>query len=99
MNKIYKKRGEGKTSELIKRADKCNGFIVVHNSDEAKSVFRYACSMRYDINFPLTYNEVCNNQYYAKNSKCLHIDNVEMFLKYVINDIEIASITLTEEEE
>jgi len=38
---ILRSRQAGRTTELIRKVDNCNGYIVCHNRNEAKRVANY----------------------------------------------------------
>ena len=98
MKFIIKPRQTGKTTELIKIASKSNGaYIIVSDKLRADQLFNQAKKLGYDINYPLTQNEIVNKKYYGIGVKSFLIDDVESFLYGIINYAPILAITGTEE--
>jgi len=96
MKIIYKSRGSGKTTDLIKLSAENGGYIVCHTKKEATRISRTAEKMNLSIPFPMTYMEFIENRYYAPNVKTVYIDNVDLFFES-ISKVEIGAITLTKE--
>ena len=94
MEKIIIKRGAGKTTELIYKANHYNGYIVCRNITEAKRIMKVAADYKCSIHLPITYQDFIDKKYSAK---CLFIDQADDLLKYIaIADIE--TITMSKEE-
>lgn len=96
MQIIYKPRGSGKTTDLIKEAAKTFSYIVCQNYKEADRIRNRARTLGLDISYPITYREFLDGSYNLIGSKSLLIDNVESLLQS-ISSVPIKAITLTEE--
>ncbi len=96
MKIIYKDRGEGKTTDLIKLSAERGGYIVCRNIDEASNIAYMANVLKLNIPHPITYDEFINKRY--GEIKEFYIDNVENLLLYM-SRTPIHTITLTKEEE
>lgn len=94
MKVIYNGRGAGKTTELIKICAKQGGYIVCHSFNEAHRIFKQAKKLNLNIPLPISYQEFVNKEYYAKEVKKFHIDNVYMLVVY-LSEVPIETITLT----
>ncbi len=94
MKIIVKRKGEGKTRALIRMADRCNGFIVVTNTEEAHTVSKMASEMKCSIRFPLTFNEFIHRRYVQGANEKIYIDNLDRCLQqFTTCKIEAATIT------
>ena len=98
MKKIILDRGKGKTTELIKLANNYNGYIVCMNRDEAFCVSKMAKERDFNINFPITFQELIDGNFHPQGVKKLWIDNVEELL-YVLtrHRVKIGAITMDKE--
>jgi hypothetical protein len=96
MELIIRGRGQGKTTELIKRCAEEGGYIVVQNQPEAYHISSLARDLGYNIPFPLTAHEFLTGAYYGAGVKKLWIDNADIILQR-ISTVPIEAITLTEE--
>lgn len=92
MNVIHQKRNSGKTTELIRRAAKCNGHIVC-SYPEVIGIMKEAERMGLIIPKPISYGSFIRKEYYGNRINCILIDNVELLLQemtsYPITDITI----------
>lgn len=96
MKIIYKDRGEGKTTDLIKLSFERGGYIVCKNIDEASNILFMANELGYNIPLPITYNEFINKRHGI--IKEFYIDNVENLLSYLTKS-PIHAITLSKDKE
>jgi len=94
MEKIILKKGEGKTKELINRADNYNGYIVVMNLKEVGRVFKMAKDMEKEINQPITFDEFLESRYFGQGVKKFYIDQADVFLQSLCN-VPIEAITMS----
>jgi len=95
MKIICKPRQCGKTLELIKNADNFNGYIICSSKEECSRVANLAREIGCKIHFPISYIEIMNKQYYGKNIKCFHFDDVDYFLqRYITPNVKIESIAI-----
>lgn len=90
METILKKRGEGKTFDLIKISAETGEYIVCRNpyfvANEARKI-------GVSIPFPLTYDEFLRGQYYGKGVIGLLIDDVDELVNRIAN-VPVNAITL-----
>ena len=93
---ILKERQKGKTTELIKRADKFNGYIITRDRQNIMRIIKMADEMGCDIRYPLTYKEFINHEYYGRNIKCFHFDDADDFLQH-LTLVKIETISLTKD--
>ena len=96
MNIIYRKRGQGKTTELIKISAETRCYIVCESQSVAITIQRNATELGYNIPLPLTYSEFLHHRYYAHGIKGLLIDNAELLLEYISKEVPIHTITMTD---
>lgn len=90
MKIINKVRGAGKTTEAIKVANETGAYLVVHSDGEAKRIADN-CNR-----FPITYQELVNPSGRNYGSKVV-IDNINIFLSWLIRD-KVIAFTITSEE-
>lgn len=95
MKIIYKGRGEGKTTDLIKLSFERGGYIICKDIDEAHNISFIANELGCDIPLPITYDEFINKRY--GKIKEFYIDNVDNLLLYLTKS-PIHAITLSKEE-
>ena len=94
MRVVVTARNEGKTTELILQAADLNGYIVCLSVREAASISQQAQEMGVNINFPITFREFLERDYFGINIGVFHIDNADMLLQSLtIVPIETISIT------
>jgi len=98
---IYKPRGAGKTTELIKIAS--NGEhkqIVCRTSSVADQIWQTILKMKEDDEIkclppkPISYLQFLNKEYRGKNIESFLIDDVDIFL-HCLTDIRIEAISVT----
>lgn len=99
MQIIMRKRGEGKTEELIKLASENNYTMVCINTAECMRVARRANKLGLKIPATITVYEFIRDLYRVKDSKGIVIDNLEVVLSYLAKGLPVKAITLTLEEE
>jgi hypothetical protein len=97
MNIDYRPRQAGKTTDLIKKADKYNGYIVTFNHDNVKRCMEIAKEIKCCINMPLTFREFIEGKYHGKGIDKFHIDNAE-YLIQAMTDVPIENITMSKNE-
>jgi hypothetical protein len=89
-------RGRGKTYQLIARAAENSAYIICKDRAEAERIFQSALDRGLNINFPLTFSEFINKEYYGKGIKEFMIDDVDMLLAYLSNvPVSYCTSTLT----
>ena len=98
MDIIISGKGSGKTTRLIKMADKYNGLIVCINRKDAGRIAEMAIRLGYTINLPITFDEFLSHQYYSQGVKRFFIDNADMLIQHMTN-VAVEAITITQEEE
>jgi hypothetical protein len=99
MKKIIRKRGGGKTTELIKMSAKTYGVIVCKNQSQCDRIFRRAHEMELKIPMPITYGYAIQIREQGNcNDAGLLIDETEDFIKACLISFKIEAITLTDEE-
>lgn len=91
---IYKKPREGKTTELIKRCAENGGYIVSATQERAKLVFQMAKSMGHNIPFPLTFDELIHDMYYAKGVRKIYIDDAMELIQKIARGLEVEAIAI-----
>jgi len=79
---IRAERGQGKTTELIKRSNKEWKYIVCVDMKRAKLIADMAYKMGLDIPYPLTVRELPLKQ--GQRIKSVLIDEVDDVLEYLI---------------
>lgn len=101
MKVIHKKRGAGKTTELIKLASKGRyKMIVCHSRIEVDRVWKLILQMEKDKEIkghppqPITYQEFLETRYMGRNIEAFLIDNVDLFLQS-FTPVKIEAITIT----
>jgi len=95
MEKIILGRGQGKTTELIKRSAESGHYIVCSSIDEASRISAEARSMGLHIPLPISYREFIDREYSSRNIKGFLIDNVDLLIK-VISPVPITAMTITQ---
>ena len=101
MKLIYKGRGEGKTTELIKLSVETNTYILVKNRQRQRQVADLAQALGYDMLFPVTLFE----HFEAGKSKGMInrrflIDDADDILHFLIgDDIPILACSWTKKDE
>lgn len=83
MEVVYKPRGSGKTTQLIKMAAESFGTMVVYGHQQASYVADLAKRMGLDIPYPITYREFLGQEYRASGIICLLVDDLESLVEYI----------------
>ena len=101
MKLIYKGRGEGKTTELIKLSVETNTYILVKDQQRQGEVAGLAYNLGYDMLFPVTLSEHFNaGKSRGMINRRFLIDDADDILQYLIgSDIPILACSWTKEEE
>ena len=94
MEKIILERGEGKTTELIKKSAEAGHYIVCFSIDEASRISAEARSMDLEIPLPITYREFIEGRYSSRNIKGFLIDNADLLIEF-ISQVPVTAITMT----
>lgn len=99
MNIIYKGRGKGKTTELIKMSAEKNLYILVADRNRQREVFNLARDLNMNILFPITIEEYFKSNK-LKNSfvNTILIDDADDILQQIFNTVVIDTITITDKE-
>ncbi len=103
MKKIIRKRGGGKTTELIKMSAKTWAYIVCQTMARADFIAKYAQKLNLKIPFPITYSDIFENR-----MRCVFpcvkflLDDAEDFIRIIFDRNTrfdaLQAITLTDEE-
>jgi len=91
---ILKKRGEGKSTEIIKQCAETNGYIICKDVSRACVIFNQAKEMNLTINYPITASEFKNDAYFSKNISGFYIDNIEEFFEK-LTPVPVKAISAT----
>lgn len=99
MNIIYKSKGKGKTTELIKMSAEKNLYILVADRNRQREVFNLSRDLNLNIPFPITVEE------YFRSGKLrgsfistILIDDADDVLQQIFNTVVIDTITITDKE-
>lgn len=99
MNIIYKSRGKGKTTELIKMSAEKNLYILVADKNRQREVFNLARDLNLNILFPITVEDYFRSD---KLRGCfintILIDDADYVLQQIFNTVVIDTITITDKE-
>lgn len=101
MEIICKSRGNGKTTELIEKINKIDGYnlIICKDIRECQRLWKIIQEKEYKIPMPISFDDFLNNRYCGRNVNVLAIDNADLLLQYIARDVEVSAITLTKKEE
>jgi len=102
MKLIYKGRGEGKTTELIKLSVETNTYILVKDQNRQRQVADLAQALGYDsMLFPVTLNEHFNaGRSRGMINRRFLIDDADDILQCLIgSDIPILACSWTKKED
>jgi hypothetical protein len=91
---IYKAKGKGKTTDLIKLASADNGYIVCCSCDEAYRIRAEAKIMGRYIPFPITFDKFLLGQF-PMDARAFYIDNADMLLETIARHVPVKAITIT----
>lgn len=97
MDTIITEQGGGKTTEIIKLANKRGLYIVCQNPDD---VAAHAQHLKLDIHYPLTFDEYLNSRFNNRAIKEVIIDNADELLKIIAQKLgtKISAISITNED-
>lgn len=99
MKLIVKKRGEGKTTELIKMSVETNTYILVLNRKRQKEVAALARKLGYDtMPYPVTLEEhFLSHKSHGMINRRFLVDDADDILQELIGfDIPLLAITMTD---
>lgn len=96
MEVIYKKSGEGKTTELIKRCAENGGYIVSATQARAMFVFQFAKSLGYNIPFPITFDELMHGRYLGKGVRKIYIDDALELIQAIAKGLEVEAVAIND---
>lgn len=97
MKAIIKKRGEGKTLELIKIAAEHGLYIIVRNAEIAHYVRELAQKNDFQILFPITYSEFDRKAYFAKDINGFLFDDLDEYIQMRSPNVRIFAFTASNE--
>lgn len=97
MEIIQSGKGTGKTFKLMQLANKCNGYIVCRNREQANFLHDLAFKNGYNINLPITADEFFGGQFYGSGVKKFYIDNIDAILQDFSKGVPIVAVTSTSE--
>jgi hypothetical protein len=95
---IATKKGQGKTTQLIKIAHKSGSYIICESRDEAARVFQEAVKLGMDIRFPLTFSEFHEGRFDRRGCPSFIIDNADLLLQRMARSVPLIAISVTVEE-
>lgn len=99
MKVIAKPRQTGKTTDLLKLAEKNFSYIVCPTILEANSLYAYACDQKINIPQPISWYEFLEKKYYQHGIKGgFMIDNLDMCIQSM-SPVEIKAVTLNKDSE
>lgn len=99
MLKIIRPRQAGKSSELIRIAEKKNVYIIVATRERALHLAKMAEEQGRHILFPITYSEYKSYGLAGRRELHILIDDADAVLQQVFCPLQIDAITMTENEE
>ena len=100
MELIIKGRGNGKTTELIKRSAATQTYILAANKQRARAIFLQARERGLDIPYPVTIDEYFSTHGFTGSFiKSIYIDDADDVLKHIFYRVRIEAITITDETE
>jgi len=94
---IYLERGKGKTRKLIEKSARTGFYIVCPSLKECSRIFGEAQDLKFNIPFPISFDEFIHVQYHPPGIKGFLIDNADMLLDRM-SRVPIGAITLTKDE-
>lgn len=94
MEVIQRKRGNGKTTELIRISYQTMNTIVCVNETEVRSVLNIAKNMGLKIPPPITFSKFLSNGKRGGRYNGFLIDNVDILLENISEYIPVKVITL-----
>ena len=94
MHKIILDRGEGKTSELIRRSVLTGDTIVCHSLLECNRILMEVEALGVSIPRPITYDDFINLRYRGDECRGFLIDNAELLIQHMTR-LPVSAITLS----
>ena len=99
MDIIYKGRGKGKTTELIKMSAEKNLYILVADRNRQREVFNLARDLNLNIPFPITVEDYFrSDKLRGSFINTILIDDADYILQQIFNTVVIDTITITNKE-
>ncbi len=96
MEYIIKGRGEGKTTELIKKcSENEHSLIVCGTYRDCQHIFNTAAELGLSIQFPITFTSFLEGSFVGKHISHFYIDNADLLLSSIAEGIPIKAITCT----
>ena len=97
MDVIYRGRGKGKSTELIKRSVETNAYIIVSTMQRAHSLKRQAKELGYpEMLFPVTIDEYLQYRFRGSYVRHVLLDDADLILQRIFSDVTIDAISLTD---
>ena len=96
MEIIYRSRGQGKTTDLIKMSAKNGYCLVCSTMNQVQWVWNHARAHDLDIPFPITFGEFINHQYHGKGVKGFLIDDADQLLQYM-SSVPVFAVAMTDD--
>ena len=96
MELILKKRGERKTTELIRRSAETHTYILVSDKRRVKNIVKTAKKLNLHIPYPITFMEYLENKLRGSHIKNILIDDADDLLRHIFFNIQIDAITITD---
>lgn len=97
MHKIIRKRGAGKTTDLIRKSAETGTYILCANRKRALHIQKMADHLGLKIPFPVTVQEYFMSDGFLNSYiKSVYIDDADDVLQTVFNKVDIEIITMRE---
>lgn len=96
MEIIYKSRGRGKTSELIRMSEKTGYYILCTDRRRADQVFDQARKMGCNIPYPVTVHDYLVNEFRGSWIRNIYIDDADDVLQHIFRTVKIEAISMTD---
>lgn len=98
MEIIIRGKQGGKTTDVIKFAAENGLYIVAKDKEECVRISDIAKNeLKLNINFPISFNEFVNRNYYGKRIKGFVVDDADLLIQYLSN-VKINCISITDHE-
>lgn len=88
--------GRGKTTELIKMCAEYGGYIVCANRRNVENVQKMAKRMGHRIPYPMTFRELLDGEYRARNVQKVYIDDADRLIKELAGGVEVKAVTMSD---
>lgn len=96
MKFIARPRKAGKTTELIREAEKSYSHIICPDYRSANIIWAHALELGVVIPYPITWDEFKTGKYYGAGIDSFMIDDADIILQNM-SPLPIKAITVTEE--